>query len=199
MTNYYLLFYTESSIVCLVIFALILFHDLTRIDRQEKQIMYDHAQVAFMLYFISDAFWAAVIAGVLLFRDSINYPANIFITAGVIFFLAILAYNLTLRKRVTYRNIVFNKRRFAVFTAICVLAGAFTAMRRETYYTQPFINSLPVSNAGATSLPKPKYLWRSMSKTRGFSFATSTLPSVSMLSSAEVLTISPNRWQCSSS
>lgn len=65
MTNYYLLFYTESSIVCLVIFALILFHDLTRIDRQEKQIMYDHALVAFMLYFISDAFWAAVIAGAL--------------------------------------------------------------------------------------------------------------------------------------
>ena len=32
--------------------------DLSRVNRQEKQIKYGHALIAFMLYFISDALWA---------------------------------------------------------------------------------------------------------------------------------------------
>jgi diguanylate cyclase (GGDEF)-like protein len=42
-----------------------LIHDLKGMDRQEKQIKYEHALIAFMLYFISDAFWAWVDAGAL--------------------------------------------------------------------------------------------------------------------------------------
>ena len=66
----YLIYYTEANVVCIVIFAIMLFRGLTNVDRQEKQIKYDHALVAFMLYFICDACWAAVIAGVL--------PKNLF-------------------------------------------------------------------------------------------------------------------------
>lgn len=61
----YFIYYTEASAVCVIIFAIMLFRDLASVDRQEKQIKYDNALVAFMLYFICDAFWAAVIAGVL--------------------------------------------------------------------------------------------------------------------------------------
>ena len=61
----YFIYYTESSIVCLIIFAIMLLHDVFSVDRQEKQIKYDHALIAFMLYFVSDAFWAAVIAEVI--------------------------------------------------------------------------------------------------------------------------------------
>ena len=61
----YLIYYTEANVVCIVIFAIMLFRGLTNVDRQEKQIKYDHALVAFMLYFICDACWAAVIAGVI--------------------------------------------------------------------------------------------------------------------------------------
>ena len=64
MSNYFI-YYTEASIVCVIIFAIMLFRDIFNVDRQEKQIKYDHALVAFMLYFVSDAFWAAVIAGIL--------------------------------------------------------------------------------------------------------------------------------------
>ncbi len=59
----YLLYYAESNIVCFIIFAIMLIHDLQKIDSQEKQIKYDRTLVAFMLYFVSDSFWAAVIAG----------------------------------------------------------------------------------------------------------------------------------------
>ena len=68
----YFIYYTEASIVCVIIFAIMLFRDIFSVDRQEKQIKYDGALVAFMLYFISDALWAAVIAGIL--------PRNLFTT-----------------------------------------------------------------------------------------------------------------------
>ena len=48
-------------------------HDLLGVDRQEKQIKYDRVLVAFMLYFISDAFWAGVDSGV--------FPVNIYTVA----------------------------------------------------------------------------------------------------------------------
>ncbi|MBO4869036.1 MAG: GGDEF domain-containing protein [Clostridia bacterium] len=61
----YIIYYTESNIVCLIIFCIMLIHDLRGVDRQEKQVKYDHALIAFMCYFVSDALWAAVIAGVI--------------------------------------------------------------------------------------------------------------------------------------
>lgn len=66
----YFIYYTEASVVCVIIFAIMLFRDVVSVDRQEKQIKYDHALIVFMLYFVSDALWAAVIAGIL--------PANSF-------------------------------------------------------------------------------------------------------------------------
>ena len=61
----YFIYYTESNIVCIIIFSIMLFHNLFSVDRQEKQIKYDYALIAFMLYFLIDAVWASVLAGVL--------------------------------------------------------------------------------------------------------------------------------------
>ena len=58
-------YYIEANIVCILVFAILLLHNHFSIDRQEKQIKFDHALIAFMLYFISDAAWAAIIAGML--------------------------------------------------------------------------------------------------------------------------------------
>jgi diguanylate cyclase (GGDEF)-like protein len=57
-------YYAESNIVCFIIFGIMLVHDLLNVDRQEKQIKYDHALIAFMFYFLSDAVWAGVDSGV---------------------------------------------------------------------------------------------------------------------------------------
>ncbi len=85
----YFIYYTESQIVCLIIFSIILIHDLSRIDRQEKQIRFDYALVSFMLYFISDTCWAAIISGVIprtaLSATIANYFNN--------FFMALITYN----------------------------------------------------------------------------------------------------------
>ena len=65
MSSYYFIYYTEACLVCVIIFGIMLGWDLFSIDKQEKQIKYDRALIAFMLYFVSDAFWAAIIAGML--------------------------------------------------------------------------------------------------------------------------------------
>ena len=57
--------YAISNVFCAIVFAVMLIHDLVSIDRQEKQLKYDHALVAFMLYYLSDAFWSAVDSGVI--------------------------------------------------------------------------------------------------------------------------------------
>ena len=73
----YFLHYLESNAVCVVIFGIMLAHNLIKQDRQEKQIKYDWTLVAFMCYFITDTVWAAVLAGML--------PSNIALICAVNF------------------------------------------------------------------------------------------------------------------
>lgn len=94
-------------------------------------------------------YWIAVTAATVLLQNYIVYPANIFLAAGILFVLLILLYDLTLRRRVTYRNIVVNKPKLALILVAAILAGGFAVMSRETFYTQPYINSLPVVEHGA--------------------------------------------------
>ena len=61
----YFINYAGANIVCLIIFGIMLARDLLNVDRQEKQIKYDHALVSFMLYFVSDTVWAAVDAQII--------------------------------------------------------------------------------------------------------------------------------------
>ena len=61
--------------------------------------------------------------------------------SGIVFFILLLVANLTLRRRITYRNLLFNKKRAAIITA-AVLAFSFTFLKRETWYTTSYIESV---------------------------------------------------------
>ncbi len=61
----YFINYAGANLVCFIIFGIMLARDLFNVDRQEKQIKFDHTLIAFMLYFVSDAFWCGVDSGVL--------------------------------------------------------------------------------------------------------------------------------------
>ena len=65
MSTEYVVFYTEASIVCTVILCMLLIHDVLHSTKQEKQIWFNRSIISFIAYFISDAFWAAVLGGVL--------------------------------------------------------------------------------------------------------------------------------------
>lgn len=57
-------YYIEANIVCVIVFGIILFHNHFNIDRQEKQIKFDHALLAFIFYFLADSVWAGIVDGV---------------------------------------------------------------------------------------------------------------------------------------
>lgn len=73
----YFIYYAATNIVGVIIFGILLAHDIIGIDRQEKQVKYDYVLVSFMLYFISDALWAGVNSGV--------FPVNLFTQAVTCF------------------------------------------------------------------------------------------------------------------
>ncbi|MCR4850279.1 MAG: GGDEF domain-containing protein [Lachnospiraceae bacterium] len=58
----YFVFYTEASAICVIILLMILINDRIYNTKQEKQIWFGRAIVMFILYFISDACWAAIVS-----------------------------------------------------------------------------------------------------------------------------------------
>ncbi|MBO4573540.1 MAG: diguanylate cyclase [Clostridia bacterium] len=82
----YFINYSISNVFCTVIFAIMLISDRMKADRQEKQLKYDHALIAFMLYFISDALWSAVDSNVI---EANIYTAAITNFANYVFMAAI--------------------------------------------------------------------------------------------------------------
>lgn len=97
-----------------------------------------------LLSLISIAYWALAFLIALLSRKYISYYLTPFIIAGVTFIVLLIVYNYTLRAKITQQNFVFNKTRIAVVLIAAILVSGFTLMNRETFYTQPYINSLPV-------------------------------------------------------
>lgn len=79
-----------------------------------------------------------------LLQNEIRYIVNFFLFVAVLFFFAALFYNITLRKKLTCQNFVINKKRIAFFTSFALFAILFIVLRRDTWYTQPYINSIPV-------------------------------------------------------
>ncbi|MBQ8921959.1 MAG: metallophosphoesterase [Oscillospiraceae bacterium] len=93
---------------------------------------------------LSLVFWVDVTLFTVIASRTISYPGNIFLAAGFVFAAIILLLDLTVRRSIAFRNLVFNPRRFAVVTAAVLLCSGFTLLNRDTWYTQSYINSVPV-------------------------------------------------------
>ncbi len=92
----------------------------------------------------SAAYQMTAIAITLLAGNAFGHFVNIFLTACVIFAALVLLYDLTLRKKITFQNLTVNPKRIAAVTAVIVLTSGYSRLHRDTWYTQPYINSLPV-------------------------------------------------------
>ena len=92
----------------------------------------------------SASYWTVVMLVMILFRRGLAYPAKFALYAAVAFLLLIATYDLTLRKKLCFVNLVLNKSRVAATLIAVLLAGAYLGMNRDTWYTQPYINSVSV-------------------------------------------------------
>lgn len=72
-------YYIEANLICVIVFGILLLHNYFNIDRQEKQIKFDHVLIAFILYFVTDCFWAAIVDGVIP-KTRVSIVSNVFLT-----------------------------------------------------------------------------------------------------------------------
>ena len=70
-------YYVEANVMCFIIFGIMLVFDLTNVDRQKKQVMFDYVLISFMLYLVTDTLRIEVAYGAL--------PANTFTVVGTTF------------------------------------------------------------------------------------------------------------------
>lgn len=88
--------------------------------------------------YISAGYWVLVVLLSLIFIGQVLLLGS----AAVVYFTALLVYDLTLRKRIVFRNIIINKRRIAVFTAAAVTVAAYNALQADSYIIQPYISGV---------------------------------------------------------
>lgn len=112
-----------------------------RIDLPEKK---KAKKYGIVICTFSLIYWVGVTLLTIITGKSISYTVSVFITASVIFALIILIVNFTLRKKVTFENLVFNGNRFAVITSTIAIILGLTMLKRDTWYTQSYINSVPI-------------------------------------------------------
>ena len=85
----YTFFYVEANIVCIILFAIMLFREIGTVGRQTKQIFFINNVISYMLYFTSDIFWVMMLHDVLprtqISSSIVNFANAVFITAIAMF------------------------------------------------------------------------------------------------------------------
>ena len=84
----YFVFYTEASFICVLILTMMLVNDHLHGTLQEKQLWFRRAVISFILYFVSDACWAAMLSG---FFPRVRFFAVLFNLTNHVM-LALMAY-----------------------------------------------------------------------------------------------------------
>lgn len=89
-------------------------------------------------------YWVISDGLVLIFRNKIEYIINIFFFLAIIYFFTGLIFNFTLRKNITFRNIVVNKKRITAISLAVIIICGYRFMASDTYLTQSYINKISV-------------------------------------------------------
>ena len=71
-------YYILANCVSILTFGILLAFNRISIDRQEKQIKFDRALIAFILYFVADCFWAAIVSE-LIPKTRFTVVCNVFV------------------------------------------------------------------------------------------------------------------------
>ncbi len=89
-------------------------------------------------------YWTLAGIGLLLFRRAVRYPADVLFALSVVYGLLLLLWDLTVRKAVVRKNLVFNRKRVGLVLVLALLICGVSVMQRDAWYTQPYINATPV-------------------------------------------------------
>ena len=112
-----------------------------RVNSQKKE-KYKKHLIGTAIFSI--CYWSAAILLIIIFRNILQYPVNAIIVPITFFLILTAIYILKFRKKIVYKNIVVNKPRVAVLTAVVTITSGFSFLQKDTWYTQPYINSVPI-------------------------------------------------------
>lgn len=115
-----------------------------RVKTLDERLLQNHKRHLAGVTLFSATYWMAAVIITLSAGNAFGHFVNIFLVACIIFAALILFYNLTLRKEITFQNLTVNPKRIAVVTTVILLVSGYSRLQRDTWYTQPYINSLPV-------------------------------------------------------
>ena len=106
-----------------------------RIEKLKKHI------VGISVFSIS--YWL-IVSLIILLSNSIYYPMNILLVTALLFMMFIITYDFKIRKKLTHKNVIINKKRIVIVTFVAVVMSGIMYLQKDTWYTQPYINSVPV-------------------------------------------------------
>ena len=84
-------------------------------------------------------YWLAVTALAVQRLRPIQYPANLYLIAALLYLALAAGYVLLFRGKIMRRNLVFDAGS-AILTALAVLLSGFVYLRRDTWYTRPYLD-----------------------------------------------------------
>lgn len=130
----YFVFYTEASLICVIILSTILLTDRMYNTKQEKQVWFGRAIVTFMLYFISDAFWAAMLSGEFTVKRSYVVLVNL----SNYILLALMAYGLFMfiaaSEKMPFRKDAVKRRLIFLPVIISTLAISIAYVKKPLFW-----------------------------------------------------------------
>lgn len=97
---------------------------------------------------ISAAFWMVYIAACIFFQGQVINTFLLFLAA---YGIGILIHNFVFRKKITYQNIVINKKRIAFYCVLLLVSYTYSFLQKDFWVLQPVINSMPdIGNHSST-------------------------------------------------
>lgn len=132
----YTFFYLEANIVCIIIFAILLFKNIYSVDRQEKQLIFDKVLISSMMYFACDSAWA-------LFTSDALHVASIFIdivNLGNSVILAFMCYFWFLYVEVSQGAEYINLRRNRLYTMVLALVSSLVMLIMFVFFRRAVVD-----------------------------------------------------------
>ncbi len=120
----YFVFYTEASFICILILMMILINDNMHGTLQEKQLWFRRAVIIFILYFMSDACWAAMLSGMF---ERIRFFVVLFNLTNFIL-MDMMAYAMFMFITVSEKMVFTKSRRTMILCAVPMMVAVLAMM-----------------------------------------------------------------------
>lgn len=136
----------SSSIFILIAFLMaknvICIFGLEKFFVKERAERYGRHLKKIILY--SSVGWLICDSILLLFFRKSSEVFNVYFFTMFLYSIVLLVYNLTIRNRLVFKNIVINVRRITAVSMVVIIIGLYTVMSSDNYFTQPYINKVSV-------------------------------------------------------